>query len=47
MELNVDKTHNITALCEIQQHLYNVGINVCGLVTGEMTQWLRELALQT
>lgn len=43
----VGTTQVLTALYKVQQHLYNLSVNECRIEAGEMTQWLRALALQT
>lgn len=43
----VNKSIALTALCGVQQHLYNSNVNVCGAGAGGMMQWLRTPVLQT
>lgn len=46
-DVEVNKPIALTALCGVQQHLYNFDVNVCGTGAGGMMQWLRAPALQT
>lgn len=43
----VNKSIALAALCEVQRHLYNFDVNVCGTGAGGMMQWLRAPVLQT